>query len=80
MNKTQYLSTLRAIGLSPHSKATALALGVKARQLARYAQGSRINPSVVILLRLYLLYGLTPSDVNKGIDETLATWNNTENS
>jgi hypothetical protein len=51
----EYLATLKQLGLSPHSKATARALGVSPRMAQYYAAG-RPLPRLAIVRLLKLLY------------------------
>jgi hypothetical protein len=55
MNTKQYLAALKKLGLQPHSKATAAALGISLRQCQRYANGTQLpNRTIELLLREYL--------------------------
>jgi hypothetical protein len=58
MTTTQYLAALKTLGLTRASKKTAAALGVTVRQCQRYADGENIPETIVLLLRMYLKYGL----------------------
>ena len=59
MTKKQYLDSLKKLGLTPYSKATMAALGLKMRQLTRYASGtSKPTQTIELLLAMYLKHGL----------------------
>jgi hypothetical protein len=59
MTKKQYLDALKKLGLPPHGKATMAALGLRMRQLTRYASGdSKPTPTIERLLAMYLSHGL----------------------
>lgn len=58
MTTKQYLAAVRLLGLTPAGKATAAALGLSLRQLARYAAGGAIPETTALLLRMYLAHGL----------------------
>lgn len=55
MTTKQYLAALERLGLTPFSKATADALGIKPRMTRYYASGAAAIPAwAEITLRLYL--------------------------
>jgi hypothetical protein len=55
MTRQQYLTALKRLGLRPHSRKTAAALGTSMRSLAYYASGEVPVPEPVArLLRLML--------------------------
>jgi hypothetical protein len=59
---TSYLDALKELGLPPTDPNTALALGVKLRQVQRYAAGEVKPPmTAMLLLRLYLKH---PADLD----------------
>jgi len=55
MTHAEYLRTLKRLGLSPHSLATAKALGVSPR-MARYYAAGRPLPRLAIVRLLRLLH------------------------
>jgi hypothetical protein len=55
MTTAQYLKALRALGLTPASKATATALGLSLRQAQRIAAGESKVPGPVAQLLACLL-------------------------
>jgi hypothetical protein len=50
MTTKQYLAALKKLGLQPQAKATAEALGLSVRQLARLAAGAPISGTLARLL------------------------------
>lgn len=59
MTNQAYLRALKKLGLAPHSKATAAALGVTLRTVQRYALDEQAVPRTVeLLLQQYLAHGL----------------------
>lgn len=62
MTTTQYLAALKKLQLTPHGKATSAALGLSLRQLARYAAGEPIPPTVGLLLEALQRLSHRPSE------------------
>lgn len=58
MTTKSYLKILKTLGLSPHSKRTAAALGVSLSTAQRFAMGWRIHGSTERLLSMYVEHGL----------------------
>ena len=58
MTTKQYLAALNQLGLTPYARATQVALGLSARQLARLATGENITQPIALLLAMYLRHGL----------------------
>jgi hypothetical protein len=57
MNSQDYLTALDRLQLTPYT--AALHLGISRRQSHRYASGdSPVNPTIVLLLQMYLKFGL----------------------
>lgn len=54
MTTEQYLRALKKLGLTPHSKETAAALGLSLRRVQDYAAGQDIPERVASMLRLMI--------------------------
>jgi transcriptional regulator with XRE-family HTH domain len=60
MTKKQYLAALKKLSLLPHGLVTARVLGVKRRQIQKYAAGE-VDPvpeTLAKLVTMYLKYGI----------------------
>lgn len=54
MTTKQYLAALKKLGLTPHSKVTAAALGLSLRKIQKMAAGGTIPAHSAIILRLHI--------------------------